>query len=86
MESPIANSFVHAFKPMERMHVLWLRRMNRMMDKLDPAMQMNLVEMINENPMGVKLSNGVDWVFVHFSLAMVYSKAVLDGKAWVPTN
>jgi hypothetical protein len=57
-----------------------------MMDSVDPARQMNLVELINENPLGVKLSNGVDWVFVHFSLAMVYSKAVLDGKAWVPTN
>jgi hypothetical protein len=86
MESPIANSFVQAFNPMERTHVLWLRRMNRMMDSVDPARQMNLVELINENPMGIKLSNGVDWVFVHFSLAMVYSKAVLDGKAWVPTN
>ena len=47
---------------------------------------MNLLEMINENPMGEKMSNGADWVFAHFAMAMAYTNAVLEGKAWVPTN
>ncbi len=86
MESPVANSFVSAFKPTEKTHVLWLRKMNRAMEKIDLTMSMNLTEMVNENPMGVKMTNGVDWVFVHFSLAMAYTKAVLEGQAWVPSK
>jgi hypothetical protein len=86
MESTVANNFVSAFNPMEKTHVLWLRRMNREMEKMDPMKNMNLNEMVNSNPMGAKMTNGVDWVFVHFSLAMAYTKAVLEGKAWVPSK
>jgi hypothetical protein len=86
MESPVASNFVSAFNPMEKTHVLWLRRMNREMEKMDLTKNMNLNEMVNSNPMGAKMTNGVDWVFVHFSLAMAYTKAVLEGKAWVPSK
>jgi hypothetical protein len=86
MESPIANDFVTVFKPTEKTHVLWLRQMNRMMDKMDLSTKMNLDELVNSNPMGAKMTNSLDWVFIHFSLAMAYTKAVLEGKAWVPSN
>jgi hypothetical protein len=86
MESPIANNFVKAFNPLEKTHVLWLRRMNREMEKMDLTMKMNLLELVNSNPMNVKMTNGLDWVFVHFSLAMAYTKAVLEGLAWVPSK
>jgi hypothetical protein len=36
--------------------------------------------------MGAKMTNGVDWVFIHFSIAMAYTKAVLEGQAWVPSK
>jgi hypothetical protein len=86
MESTVANNFVSAFNPMEKTHVLWLRRMNRAMEKLDPTANMNLTELVNSNPMGAKMTNGADWVFIHFSLAMAYTKAVLEGLAWVPSK
>ena len=86
MESTVASNFVSAFNPREKTHVLWLKRMNREMEKMDPTMNMNLNEMVNSNPMGVKMTNGLDWVFVHFSLAMAYTKAVLEGLAWVPSK
>jgi hypothetical protein len=86
MESTVANNFVSAFNPMEKTHVLWLRRMNREMTKMDPTVNMNLMEMVNSNPMGAKMTNGVDWVFIHFSIAMAYTKAVLEGQAWVPSK
>jgi hypothetical protein len=86
MESPVANNFVSAFNPMEKTHVLWLRRMNREMEKLDLTRKVDLIEIVNSNPMGAKMTNGLDWVFVHFSLAMAYTKAVLEGLAWVPSK
>ena len=86
MESPTASVFVSAFNPMEKTHVLWLRKMNREMDKMDLTAKMNLDELVNSNPMGVKMTNGLDWVFIHFSLAMAYTKAVLEGRAWVPSK
>ena len=86
MESPIANTFVSTFNPAEKTHVLWLKRMNREMEKMDMTAKFNLVEMVNSNPMDVKMTNGLDWVFIHFSLAMAYTKAVLEGKAWVPSK
>ena len=86
MESPTASAFVNAFNPMEKTHVLWLRKMNREMDKMDLTAKMNLDELVNSNPMGTKMTNGLDWVFIHFSLAMAYTKAVLEGRAWVPSK
>jgi len=53
---------------------------------MDPTMRFNLDELVNTNPMGVKMTNGVEWVFIHFSLAMSYTKAALEGLAWVPTK
>jgi hypothetical protein len=86
MTSPTDNKFAKTFNPKEKTHVLWLRKMNRAMEKMGPTTQMNLLEMINENPMGEKMSNGADWVFAHFAMAMAYTNAVLEGKAWIPTN
>ena len=41
---------------------------------------------MNTNPMEVKMSENdiMDIVFIQFSLAMKYTKAILDGEAWVP--
>jgi len=85
MENPTAAAFIQAFNPMEKTHVLWLRRMNREMDKMDLSARMNLEELVNSNPMGKKMNNGLDWVFIHFALAMAYTKAVLENKAWIPS-
>jgi hypothetical protein len=34
--------------------------------------------------MKVLLQNPLDWVFVHFTLALKYTDAVLKGEAWIP--
>ena len=86
MENPTATAFIQAFNPMNQMHVLWLRRMNREMDQVDPSKRMDIDSLVNSNPMGKKMTNALDWVFIHFALAMAYTKAVLENKAWVPTK
>jgi len=48
--------------------------------------KVNIVDVINSNPMGVEITESdiMDIVFIQFSLAMKYTKAILDGEAWVP--
>jgi len=43
-------------------------------------------EFINTNPMGQKIQKDevLDWIHIHFALAMKYADEVLKGKAWVP--
>jgi hypothetical protein len=84
MENPTATAFIQAFNPMEMTHVLWLRKMNREMDQVDLSRRMDIDSLVNSNPMGKKMTNALDWVFIHFALAMAYTKAVLENKAWVP--
>jgi hypothetical protein len=86
MENHSATMFTTAFNPMIKDHVMWLGKMNRMMETLDPTKQMDLDDLVNTNPMGVKMKNALDWVFIHFSIAMKYTKAILECKAWVPTK
>ena len=84
MENTTAKTFVDAFDPMNKTHVLWLKKMNKAMDQLDMNKRMNLDELVAQNPMGKNMPNSLDWVFIHFGLAMAYTKAVLDCKAWLP--
>ncbi len=44
------------------------------------------MHIMNSNPMQVKMTENdiMDIVFIQFSLAMKYTKAILDGEAWVP--
>ena len=85
MESTIAQRFASQFQPQQESHVLWMKRvmssMNEMMSK-----KVNIMHIINSNPMQVKMSEKdiMDIVFIQFSLAMKYTKAILDGEAWVP--
>ena len=83
MESEIATKFVQKFSPKDPEHVLWLRQMSLMMEKL--GQKMDLVTAVNTNPMKLKLTTPLDWVFIHFSLALAYTKAVFKGEAFIPT-
>ena len=84
MDSTTKNLFVEKFNPMEKTHVMWLKKMGQMMETLDPTRQMDLSKLVNLNPMGVQMNNPLDWVFIHFSLAMKYTNAVLGSSAWTP--
>ena len=85
MESQVAQRFASQFQPQQESHVLWMKRvvtsLNDMMSK-----KVNLLHVMNSNPMQVKMSEKdiMDIVFIQFSLAMKYTKAILDGEAWVP--
>ena len=85
MNSNIAQRFAEKFQPQQESHVLWMKRvmtsLNEMMSK-----KVNILNIMNVNPMQVKMSENdiMDIVFIQFSLAMKYTKAILDGEAWVP--
>lgn len=85
MESQVAQRFAGLFQPQQESHVLWMKHsmtsLNEMMNK-----KVNLLHIMNSNPMQVKMSEKdmLDIVFIHFSLAMKYTKAILEGEAWVP--
>ena len=84
MESKTTSQFVEKFDAANKTHVMWLKKMGDMMEDLDPAKQTDLSKLVNLNPMKVVMMNPLDWVFIHFSLAMKYTKMVLSGNAWVP--
>ena len=86
MDSETTNLFAEKFNPEDKTHVMWLKKMGELMETLDPAKRMDLTKLVNLNPMGVTMKNPLDWVFIHFSLAMKYTKAVLNGDGWVPTK
>jgi hypothetical protein len=49
-------------------------------------MKTGVIQVMKSNPMNLKFSekDTLDIVFIQFSLAMKYTKAILDGEAWVP--
>jgi hypothetical protein len=88
MAETITSKFVKAFNPSDETHVTWFSRMLDMAEKLnDPTAHVSFVADINTNPMKVVLDkrDALDWPHIHFVLCGVYSKAVLRGKAFIPT-
>jgi hypothetical protein len=84
MENKTASLFVKKFNPANMEHVIWLKQMSNQMENLTDQTKMDLAHLVNTNPMGVKMTNPLDWVFIHFSLAVSYTKAIFKGEAWVP--
>jgi hypothetical protein len=84
MNHPNTTQFVEKFTPKNQEHVMWLKKMGEEMAQLDPMKQMDLCKLVNQNPMKVMMKNPLDWVYIHFSLVMKYTNAVLAGDAWVP--
>lgn len=79
--------FLTAFDPLDKKHVMWLKKMMDLAEGLgDAKAQLKIVEAINSNPFGVQLpaSDALDWPHIHFVLCASYAKAVLKKKAWVP--
>ena len=46
--------------------------------------KLDLEKLVNGNPFNEKLDNFMDWAYAHFSIAMKYSDAVLNGTAFIP--
>jgi len=80
--------FVTAFDALDRAHVMWLKKVMDMAGSLgDPKAEINMVNMINTNPFGITLEkrDALDWPHIHFVLCASYARAVLCGRAHVPT-
>ena len=82
MNSNIAQRFAEKFQPQQESHVLWMKRVMTTLNKAE----VSVVPVLKSNPMNLKFSekDAFDIVFIQFSLAMKYTKAILDGEAWVP--
>jgi hypothetical protein len=48
--------------------------------------KVNLQKVVNSNPMKVKVSDMMEWAFIHFQLALKYTQAVLKCEAFVPSK
>lgn len=85
MDSQVAQRFANQFQPQQESHVLWMKRVMHTLDDM-MTKKVDIVKVMNSNPMDVTMSENdiMDIVFIQFSLAMKYTKAILDGKAWVP--
>jgi hypothetical protein len=85
----LSSKFLSKFDPKNSEHVLWFKRMCEVGDKMGNAKgQIMLVGEINMNPMKIEIDHrdALQWVEIHFCLAMKYSKAVVNCEAWVPPS
>ncbi len=89
------SSLTAKFQARDQAHVMWLKTLSTVLDSTkiqDPIAQekalrkLDLRKMLEDNPMGVKISNEdlMNFPMTHFGLAMIYSNAVLSGEAWIP--
>ena len=81
------STFVKEFKPADETHVAWFRTMTDAAEQTgDPDKSIDIVSLINKNPMGIKMDEKdvLDWFHIHFVLCAVYAKAVLKGAAFIP--
>lgn len=83
----LTSRFADSFDPSKAAHVVWLSKFFEFAETL-ASKRNNIDTFINTNPMGitVKQEEMLEWVQVHFTLAMKYSQAVLKGKAYVPPS
>jgi hypothetical protein len=80
-------SFVSKFDPTSESHVLWLQKVDDVMnDIMTNKKKMDIVQVVNDNPCKAKIKNPLDWADVHFQLALKYSQAVLRGSAFIPES
>jgi hypothetical protein len=86
MAETISSRFLKAFDVNNERHVTWLAKMMSMASGIDKGT--DFVKLVNENPMGVLLSqqDALDWPHIHFVLGMAYAKAVLTDKAFIPSR
>ena len=81
-------SFVKEFDPKNEKLVGWLQEIDQVMLHVTDQTQASkdMMNVVNKNPMGIKMKNPMDWAQSHFQLCMKYSQAVLRGVAHIPTQ
>lgn len=79
--------FTKAFDPTNKEHVLWLKNVGLAIKNVSPGdKKLDLQQLVNQNPFHETLDNFMDWAYAHFSIAMKYTDAVLNGEAFIPSD
>ena len=84
----MAELFVRNFDCKNEKHVMWLKEVGAGMAKVSTGEKYDISRTVNNNPLpgNPKMSNPMDWAYIHFQLAMKYTNAVLNGDAFIPSN
>lgn len=77
-------TFVSMFDPKNEKHVLWLRDVDNAMKTASDGKRVDIIEVINRNPMKIKTSNMLDWAYTHFQICMKYTQSIFVGDAFIP--
>jgi hypothetical protein len=84
----ITSRFIKEFRPDSVEHVTWLGHMIDVAETMNADKPGDIIAETNKNPMKIKIEarDALDWPHIHFCLFGVYAKAVLKGKAYVPSS
>jgi hypothetical protein len=84
----MAELFVKNFDCKNEKHVMWLKEVGAGMAKVSTGEKYDISRTVNNNPLtgNPKMSNPMDWAYIHFQLAMKYANAVLNSDAFIPSN
>ena len=84
----MAEVFVKNFDCKNEKHVMWLKEVGAGMAKITAGQKYDITTTVNANPLtgNPKMSNPMDWAYIHFQLAMKYTNAVLNSDAFIPSN
>ena len=84
----MAELFVRNFDCKNEKHVMWLKEVGAGMAKVSTGEKYDISRTVNNNPLpgNPKMSNPMDWAYIHFQLAMKYANAVLNCDAFIPSN
>jgi hypothetical protein len=87
MSSTVTQKFSDSFNSSDKEHVMWLKKLFEFAKNIATS-RTPVEDIINKNPLNVKAEKTelMDWVHIHFCLAMKYSRDVLNGQAWVPSK
>jgi hypothetical protein len=82
------TDFVKNFDCKNEKHVAWLKEVGSGMAKITAGQKYDISKTVNNNPLTGKprMSNPMDWAYIHFQLAMKYTNAVLNGDAFIPSS
>ena len=87
-EVTVTKRFVNVFDPKNQQHVTWLKWIHEEVQLVSANSNRSsrITSMITNNPMGVKITQTelLEWVHIHFVLAMKYCGAVFDKTAYIP--
>lgn len=81
----VTSKFAKEFDPSKVSHVVWLGKFFDFAENL-ATKRLDIDTFLNSNPMGVAVAKSemLDWVQIHFTLAMKYSQAVFKNTAIIP--